>query len=151
MLPSPSVARYQRKHLNTSPHKRVLETLTRRSRLTNLGVFLISGIGTISLLLNLSFWAFSSSKYTDLHDSLLSFSTVNRPSSHTNLNHLILVPCHSIWKGTDSWLKEEDWILESYQRGPGRARAFYEHIARRCVPQVQSAGNVVETNDFLKL
>lgn len=130
MLPSPSVARYQRKRLDTSPRKRILETLTRRSRLTNLGVVLISGICTISLLLNLSFWTFSTSRFTTLHHSLLSFATINRPSSYKSLNHLILGPCHSIWKGTDSWLEEKDWNLESYQKGPGRVRAFYEHIAR---------------------
>ncbi|CAA7259181.1 unnamed protein product [Cyclocybe aegerita] len=41
-----------------------------------------------------------------------------------------MVPCHAIWKGSDSWLNEDDWILESYQKGPGRVKAFYEHIAR---------------------
>lgn len=139
MLPSPSIARYQRKRLDTSPRKRVLEALTRRSRLTNLGVFLISGICTISLLLNLSFWTLSTSRYTGPHHarSPLSITTINRPSSHKSLNHLILVPCHSIWKGTDSWLEEKDWFLESYQKGLGRVRAFYEHIVRRYVPQVQ--------------
>ena|SRR6266567_4032504 len=135
MLPSPSVAaRYQRKRPDTPPHKRVLETLTRRSRLTNLGVFLISGLCTVSLLLNLRYWTFSTTPgYAGLHHALLPTATVNRPSAHKSLNHLILVPCHSIWKGTSSWLKEEDWILESYQKGPGRVHAFYEHIARRCI------------------
>ena len=136
MLPSSSAAaaRYQRRRPDTSPRKKVIETLTRRSRLTNLGVLLISGLCTISLLLNLRYWTFYTTPgHAGLHPALLPIATVNRSSSRQSLNHLILVPCHSVWRGRSSWLKEEDWVLESYQKGPGRVHAFYEHIVRRCM------------------
>jgi len=128
MLPTPSVARYQRKsRLNPpSPRRQLIETLTRRSRITNLGVFLLIAACVISVLLNLHHWA-------SLHpggDYALQHTTVHRPATRKDLKHLIMVPCHSIWKGTQSWLEEKDWTLETYQKGPGRVKAFYEHIAR---------------------
>ncbi|KAF8973186.1 hypothetical protein BDZ97DRAFT_1649296 [Flammula alnicola] len=130
MLPSPSVARYQRRpRLDTSPRKKIIDTLTRRSRLTNLGVVIISGFCALSLFINLRYWAFPPHfDATRVHG--LAFSAINWPSTRKDLNHLIMVPCHSIWKGTDSWLDEDDWVLETYQKGPGRVRAFYQHIER---------------------
>lgn len=129
MLPSPSVARYQRRRLDSSPRKKILETLTQRSRLTNLGVFLIIGLCTLSLLFNLHYWT----SYTPLSENQLrnrhSLLQVDRPEARTHLDHLIIVPCHGIWKGTTSWLEEKDWVLESYQTGNNRLNAFYEHIA----------------------
>lgn len=127
MLPTPSVARHRRARIDTS-RKKLLETLTRRSRITNLGVFLLLGFCFISLLFDLHYWAFPSSPYTNHHYGQSSLLTVTRPSSRKALNHLIMVPCHSIWKGPDSWLEEKDWLLEPYQRGLSRVRAFYEHI-----------------------
>jgi len=47
------------------------------------------------------------------------------------LHHLIIVPGHAIWKGSDPQKRTQDseWILESYQKGGGRVQAFYDHIA----------------------
>ncbi|KDR75304.1 hypothetical protein GALMADRAFT_249320 [Galerina marginata CBS 339.88] len=131
MLPSPSVAKYQRKaRFDTSPRKRLLEALTRRSRLTNLGVLLLFGLCFISLLFNLRHWTLPPPATANQLNGRISLFTVDRPSSRKNINHLIMVPCHSIWKGTNSWLEEKDWYLEPFQKGPNRVRAFYEHIAR---------------------
>ncbi|KAF9564768.1 hypothetical protein CPC08DRAFT_705067 [Agrocybe pediades] len=139
MLPLPTVTKYQRRtrYLDSSLRKNVLDTLTRRSRLTNLGVCLLAGLCAISLLYNLRYWALPP-KYNNYglynqgspqHDNHAHFA-IKRPASRKELNHLIMVPCHSIWKGTKSWLEEKDWQLEPYQKGPGRVRAFYEHAAR---------------------
>ena len=131
MLPSPALARYHRKPLRLAGHHTRLESLTRRSRITNLGVFLLASCFAISFFLNLRYWAFHHSLYPSQQRSKLQFATIDRPITRNDLDHLIIVPCHSIWRGSNSWLEEKDWILESYQLGTGRVNAFYEHIARR--------------------
>lgn len=131
MLPSPSVASFQRRtRLTASPRRKFLDTLARRSRLTNLGVFILAFLCVISLLINLRQWALPPS-LEPLSTHGLAFSTVNWPATRKNFDHLVVVPCHSIWQGTYSWLDEKDWLLEPYQKGPGRVRAFYQHIERR--------------------
>jgi len=136
MLPlHSSVTRYPRKtrYLDSSPRKNVIDTLTRRSRLTNLGVFLLAGVCALSILFNLRYWTFSSNYEYDSGRPTrprVPLFAVGYPDSRVVLDHLIMVPCHSIWKGTDSWLEERDWLLEPYQKGPGRVRAFYEHAAQ---------------------
>lgn len=59
-------------------------------------------------------------------------STISRPKSLQDLNHLVIVPGHAIWHGTDasSRLDEDNWILEPYQRHGGRVDTFFQHIAR---------------------
>ena len=133
MLPSPVLTRYHRKPLRPAgrPGHTRLDSLTRRSRITNLGVFLLAGCFAISFFLNLRFWAFHHSLYPSQQSSRLQFATIDRPNIRNELDHLIIVPCHSIWRGSNSWLEDKDWILESYQQGVGRVNAFYEHIARR--------------------
>jgi len=114
-----------------TPHaKKLVDTLTRRSRLTNLAVFLLLGVCTLSLLTNLRYWLFPPTPFDLARVHGLAFSTVEWPATRSDLAHLIVVPCHAIWKGTDSWTNEDDWHLEKYQKGPGRVRAFYEHIER---------------------
>ena len=137
MLPSPALARYHRKPLRLvatrGGHRSSLrlESLTSRSRMTNLGVILLASCFAISLLLNLRYWAPQYFFYSNHQSAQLQFATVDRPSTRNNLDHLIVVPCHAIWRGTDSWLEDKDWMLESYQQGAGRVHAFYEHITRR--------------------
>lgn len=134
MLPSPALTRHHRKPPSLiATRGGRLESLTRRSRITNLGVFLLASCFVISLLLNLRYWTFYHSLYPNpsQQSAKSQFATVDRPLTRKNLDHLIIVPCHSIWRGSDSWLEDEDWILESYQRGAGRVHTFYEHIARR--------------------
>ena len=131
MIPSPSVASYRKSRLaRASVHHRVLDALTRRSRLTNLGVFLLTGLCAVSLLANL--WLLAPPLLPP-QSHLTAFTTAIWPATRKNLDHLIIVPCHSIWQGTDSWSDEKDWLLEPYQRGPGRVRAFYQHISQRYI------------------
>lgn len=132
MLPSSSVAKYRRSRLasSSSVRHRILDGLTRRSRLTNLAVFLLGTVCVVSLLTN--FWVLSS-PLSSSRAHVMAFSTANWPATRQSLSHLIIVPCHSIWQGTDSWTNEEDWLLEPYQKGPGRVRAFYQHIEQRHV------------------
>ena len=133
MLPSPALAtsRYHRKPLRLAGRHTRLESLTRRSRITNLGVFLLGSCFAISFFLNLRYWTFHHSLYPSQQSSKLQYATIDRPITRNDLDHLIIVPCHSIWRGSNSWLEDKDWILESYQQGAGRVNAFYEHIARR--------------------
>ena len=133
MLPSPALARYHRKPLRLAGRHTRLESLTRQSRITNLGVFLLASCFAISFILNLRYWTFHHSFYPSQQSSKLQFATIDRPITRNNLDHLIIVPCHSIWRGSNSWLEDKDWILESYQQGAGRVSAFYEHIARRYI------------------
>ena len=137
MLPSPTLANYHQRKLRLVAtrgrrHNR-LEFLTRRSRITNLGVFLLATCFAVSLLLNLRDWRLHHAFYTNQQNAKLQFATIERPPTRNNLDHLIVVPCHGIWRGSNSWLEDKDWFLESYQQGTGRVRAFYDHIARRYV------------------
>ena len=133
MLPSPALAGYHRKPLRLAGRHTRLESLSRRSRITNLGVYLLASCFAISFLLNLRYWTLHQSFYSNQQSSKLQFATIDRPITRNDLDHLIIVPCHSIWRGSNSWLEDEDWILESYQQGAGRVNAFYEHIARRYI------------------
>lgn len=131
MLPSPVGTRYQRKiRFNPTSRRHLSETLKRRSRITNLGVVLLSGICAISILFNFRYWI--SVSYPPRVDNFHApdLATVVRPLEWQHLTHLIIVPCHSIWKGTRSWLDDDDWMLESYQKGSDRVKVFYEHIKR---------------------
>lgn len=134
MLPPPAVTKYQRRiHFKpTSPRRQLVDTLRRQSRLTNLGVVLLVGACSISVLLNLRYWI-STPNYNLPPSYPLDWQTVDRPTERERLAHLIIVPCHSIWTGTNSWSDEKDWVLEPYQKGPGRLKAFYEHISTGCV------------------
>ena len=130
MLPPPAVTRrsHQRRiHFNpTSPRSQLLDSLRKQSRLTNLGVVLLIGACSISILLNVRYWL-STPQLSPLYP--LKLRTVDRPTERKHLNHLIIVPCHSIWTGTTSWSEEKDWMLEPYQKGLGRVKAFYQHIS----------------------
>ncbi|KAG0704738.1 hypothetical protein DFH29DRAFT_910719 [Suillus ampliporus] len=140
MLPSPvsSNRRGTSQHLrsfSTSDLKRALSLLRVRSRFTNLSILILAGCFCISFLYNLAF-IFSPSPsslaaYTPPQSIL---STIARNSTLENLTHLVIVPGHAIWTGTqsDQVLDEDRWTLEEYQRGGGsyRISAFVEHIRR---------------------
>jgi hypothetical protein len=57
---------------------------------------------------------------------------VARPAYAQYLDHLIIVPGHSVWKGAtpDSAAREDAWALEDFQRGKGRHATFLEHIEK---------------------
>jgi hypothetical protein len=132
MLPTPaSFSRRSglRRNASITPRK-TLSILLSRSHITNLALLLLSAFAVFSFLFNISFYftrVSSTSVYTPPSSIL---STLAREKSHEYLTHLIVVPGHAIWKGTNAeqLLNEDDWILEPYQRGGGRVSAFYNHI-----------------------
>ncbi|GHJ84673.1 hypothetical protein NliqN6_1075 [Naganishia liquefaciens] len=58
-------------------------------------------------------------------------TTIERQDGLQELDHLVMVAAHAIWKGTDATLREhdDDWILQTIQRG-GSVKTFYKHVAR---------------------
>ncbi|EIN12102.1 hypothetical protein PUNSTDRAFT_99521 [Punctularia strigosozonata HHB-11173 SS5] len=58
--------------------------------------------------------------------------SIARPEWTDLINHLVIVPGHAIWTGTDPRMRlsESEWVLEPYQQGGGRIRAFFSHIVR---------------------
>jgi hypothetical protein len=47
----------------------------------------------------------------------------------TEVTHLVLVACHGIWTGGASkGEQEEEWVLESFQKGKGVQDSFLRHI-----------------------
>lgn len=119
-----------------SSHYHVSRTdfLLTRARVTNLGLLLLAGFATLSFLLNLGFY-FSPTRRTPyvrspyVHPNGI-WSTLHRDDTLLRLNHLIIVPGHAIWRGIDAGRRFEDdeWVLETYQRGGGRVSAFVQHI-----------------------
>lgn len=116
-------------------YRAALRSLSGRSRLTNLGVWLLAAFACISFLYNLAFIFSSSSTYPRSSgvgyrppESIL--ATIQRDETLERLSHLIVVPGHAIWSGSkqDQVLDEELWTLEDYQRGGGRVSAFVDHI-----------------------
>jgi len=116
-------------------HRSAKDVLLTRARITNLGLLLLAGFTVLSLLLNLSYYFTSASSlskqlpYYRRPSSIL--ATIHRDESLSAVDHLVIVPGHAIWKGTDAAkrLSDDEWILEPYQRGGGRVSAFYNHIA----------------------
>ncbi|KAK0486064.1 hypothetical protein IW261DRAFT_1559494 [Armillaria novae-zelandiae] len=113
------------------PRRRILDNLLTRARVTNLAVLLLAAFSAISFLVNLSLY-FSASSTPDgsLPHSIV--STIARHRALANLNHLVIVPGHAIWKGADSASRSDvnDWVLEPYQREGNRVDTFYQHIRR---------------------
>ena len=58
-------------------------------------------------------------------------TTIERDTRFTELNHLVMVPGHAIWIGSDIARVEEDgeWILENMQKG-GSVKTYLEHIKK---------------------
>ncbi|KAF8995472.1 hypothetical protein BDQ17DRAFT_1365658 [Cyathus striatus] len=138
MLPSPvslSSTRHHHPYMISSPQKRIKDILLRRTRLTNSAVILLATICMVSLILNI--WAYMPSSDVYNVQNLNSqyrgvLSTVSRKPFLQALQHLVIVPCHSIWVGMDSRgrLHEDDWLLEPYQKGGNRIDAFFQHIQK---------------------
>lgn len=143
MLPSPALSRPHRIyfHPHRSAYRNLQDTLLTRSRLTNLGLIIISSIASLSLLLNLVHHLDNSPSSTDysgsdtlryrLFDEHDDSQIVIRESWTESLDHLIVVPGHAIWKGVDPEMRTQDseWILKPYQRGTGKTEVFWEHIS----------------------
>jgi hypothetical protein len=170
MLPLPAHAKthgdYHRRQaikLNQkSPHITLRDSigLTRfnlfaRTRTTNLAVLLLATIAAISLLFNFTHYLsslLSSSTPTPYTQTTLGDASsfvpapirIPRSPATTNLTHLIIVPCHSIFLGArpEDRALEESWVLSSFQRGRDRQHEFWRHIA-------EGAKRVLEDKDAL--
>jgi hypothetical protein len=105
------------------------------ARVTNLGFLLISAFTLFSVLLNFNhyFSVPTSIRHHDRPVGLL--STISRRATLQNLDHLIIVPGHAVWKGINfnAVMNEDEWLLESYQKGGGRISALVRHITHGSV------------------
>lgn len=72
--------------------------------------------------------------YAQRFDSVpeLIADTVTYNDSVSELDHLIIVAGHAIWKGGDPRDHDMDseWVLDVAQAGRGNPEAFYAHIAK---------------------
>lgn len=129
-LPSPVLSR--RPFRRESKRTLSVDVLLSRSRITNLAVVLLAGITALSLLVNLSYWLSSPSSSHARPSGKSISATIARPRALQGLSHLVIVPGHAIWEGTDASarLDEDNWVLEPYQRDGGRVDAFFQHITR---------------------
>ncbi|KII92000.1 hypothetical protein PLICRDRAFT_36770 [Plicaturopsis crispa FD-325 SS-3] len=135
MLPIPVSLSSRRSYRRLSSSANVtgrqtLDTLRTRARITNLGLVLLTAFAAISALLNLIHY-FSSESPVQRPSSIA--STIARNSAVQSLDHLVIVPGHSIWKGKRGVAgkgDDDEWLLEPYQRGSGRVAAFFSHISR---------------------
>ncbi len=111
--------------------QRTIDVLRTRARVTNLAVLLLGSFACLSFIFNLSYYFSSPGGLHAVHPSSI-LSTIRRDRGLGNLDHLVIVPGHSIWHGMNaqSRLDEQEWVLEPYQKGTGRVEAFYQHIAR---------------------
>ncbi|GLB37315.1 hypothetical protein LshimejAT787_0403660 [Lyophyllum shimeji] len=134
MLPSPATfsrRAISRRHA-TAPRRntKLFELLSSRARLTNFGFLLLVVLTVTSLLYNLRFLFLV--RHPEYINSSALLSTISRDPAARQLTHLVIVPGHAIWKGTDPELRlrEDQWVLEDYQNGGGRVAAFFAHILR---------------------
>lgn len=111
------------------------DRLLSRSRATNLAVVIFGCILGISLIANLRYaLSLSHSAYTQRFDSVpvLIVDTITYNHSISDLDHLIIVAGHAIWKGGDpeDFKFDSEWVLDVAQRGRGNPEAFHAHIAK---------------------
>jgi len=134
VLPTPVSSSKQRRVFRRNfpgSQRHTLDILLIQARVTNLGLIILSCFAVVSFLYNLSFYF---SHPQDPWDGSTSgiLSTLSRLPPVHELNHLIVVPGHSIWKGPDPHLirNDDEWMLEPYQKGGGRVLAIINHISR---------------------
>ncbi|KAI9068313.1 hypothetical protein FKP32DRAFT_1587715 [Trametes sanguinea] len=140
MLPLPVSFSVRRDSLRRHPggprhHRSTRDVLLTRARVTNLGLLLLAAFAALSFLVNLAWYFSSASGEKGAYEWAYSppralWDTVARESILAEIDHLIMVPGHAIWKGTslEARFDEEQWVLEPYQRGGGRVAAFIQHI-----------------------
>ena len=135
MLPTP-VSSSKKRRVFLRNHRdptSQLDILLTRARITNLGLIVLSSFTALSFLYNLSiYFSHRQDHWYTGKPPLSILSTLSRPAATQDLDHLIIVPGHAIWKGSKPYLmkNEDEWILESYQKGEGRIFAFIDHISR---------------------
>lgn len=121
--------------------------LRQRSRLTNLAVWLILALLGVSLISNLSHILHASDKQRPFKisewDEVASLelldsgrppsveTTIHRDERMMHVNHLVVVPGHAVWTGTEATKAslDDDWVLERMQRG-GSVKTYMQHIKR---------------------
>ncbi|KAI0708187.1 hypothetical protein C8T65DRAFT_650315 [Cerioporus squamosus] len=139
MLPLPvsftSSSRHPRRP-GSRHYRSTRDVLLTRARITNLGFLLLAGFAAASFLLNLVWYLGGPDDHAYHPGGPYSapkgiWQTLARYHTLEDIEHLIVVPGHAIWKGTDleARLDEDQWVLEPYQRGGGRVSAFFRHIA----------------------
>lgn len=136
MLPTfnPNVKRYKYRSLtHQTPVGSLRERLLSRSRITNLGAVTFACVLAISLFSNLrySFLLSRASQRFTTTPALIA-DTISYNTSVSQLDHLIIVAGHAIWKGGDimDHSKDSSWVLDTAQEGHGNPDAFYAHIAK---------------------
>ena len=134
MLPLP-VSLTSSRHPRSRHYRSTRDILLTRARITNLGFFLLAGFAAFSFLLNLVWYLAGSDDHAYDHEGPYAaprgiWETLQRDPALEGIDHLIMVPGHAIWKGTnlEARLDEDQWVLEPYQRGGGRVSAFFRHI-----------------------
>lgn len=125
-----------------------LAQLRVRSRLTNLAVLLLLATLGLSLLYNAKH-ALSpahgrgqysaAAKQWDVAHAGPELAgrppsveaTIARDPRMARVDHLVMVPGHAVWLGTDAARagSDDDWVLEPMQRG-GSVRTYVRHIER---------------------
>ncbi|KAJ7350325.1 hypothetical protein DFH08DRAFT_861053 [Mycena albidolilacea] len=104
-------------------------SLLSRSRATNLAVLGLAALALTSFLINIHFYFSVPSSFNPHLNRLVSL-----PDLQHSLNHLIIVPGHATWKGTDPSLRMqlEEWAFESFQTKPepSRLEVFFQHISQ---------------------
>lgn len=135
ILPGPASYSKQRRVFRRSnvpiSQTRTLDILFSRARITNLGFLVLASFAFVSFIYNLYLYS-SRIRGSSAHSPHSILSTLSRPKGISDIDHLIIVPGHSIWTGSDPALKatEDQWLLEPYQEGGGRVAAFLSHIVR---------------------
>jgi len=134
ILPTPVSSSKQRRVFRRNPpvsQRQALDILLTRARVTNLGLIILSFFAALSFIFNLSFYF--SHPQDPVHSPPKSIlSTLSRSALIPGLNHLIIVPGHSIWTGSNPHLigNEDEWMLEPYQKGGESVSTFVNHISR---------------------
>jgi hypothetical protein len=123
----------------------IRERLSARSRVTNLGILLLLGVASLSVLLNFRYFLVSRNRFAPLpppgfgswqtfHGLTPQMLKENLPDPYPgseSLNHLVIVAGHAVWAGCDFKDRENDenWVLEDYQRGGG-VKTYWKHIEK---------------------
>ncbi|BEI82486.1 hypothetical protein CcaverHIS002_0303540 [Cutaneotrichosporon cavernicola] len=155
MLPLPSGTRHKPRYAPVGAYSSysspltgsVMGVLRTRSRLTNLAVALILLFLSLSLLANLRSLASGPphphfrwhAAWDELADADILDSgrppsvetTIKRDPRMVEVDHLILVPGHAVWLGSDVGQVGEDgeWVLEGMQKG-GSVGTYIKHIEK---------------------
>jgi hypothetical protein len=134
LLPAPVWANdpVRRPKSSVEHFRRLWALSSPRTRATRAAVLLLSLLGGYTLLLHASRWLLpGAASLSPLSSPIhVDVTRVARPAAHTNLTHVIVVPCNAIFLGTRAEERgdDESWTLHDYQRGRGRPASFWRHI-----------------------